>query len=141
MKVSRFVIASIKHTACAVAPLLKSKERLTSKIEELKSEIEKIDSQIALFDAPIKEATGGFGVEELIEREYTEIVDPATGKKTKQGKWVLKYPDTIIPPSETAEVASNNNEATAENTITEDANEDSEKSIQDNNTFDNWLNK
>jgi hypothetical protein len=84
-KLSKFFGATVKRTAMNMAPMLKAKETLISKMAKMKDELEKIYKSLEEMDAPIKTVTGGYGVEDLIKRE--------------DGKWVLKYPDTIVPPT------------------------------------------
>lgn len=102
---SKFFIASLKRTAQNVSPLVRRKQKLQAEIVDREKELESIQKQLETFEAPIKEATGGYGTEDLIVRtvEVTDKTDK-DGKPVKSTKWNLKYPDTIIPPvEETAE--------------------------------------
>lgn len=98
---SKFLIATVKRTAQNVYPLVRQKAKLTKTIEEAKAELESIQIQIDGFEAPIKEATGGYGTEDLVVREIT-----STGKLDKNGKelkvtsYRLKYPETLVPEVE-----------------------------------------
>lgn len=98
---SKFLIATVKRTAQNVYPLVRQKAKLTKTIEEAKAELESIQIQIDGFEAPIKEATGGYGTEDLVVREVT-----STGKLDKNGKelkvtsYRLKYPETLVPEVE-----------------------------------------
>lgn len=98
---SKFLIATVKRTAQNVYPLVRQKAKLTKTIEEAKVELESIQIQIDGFEAPIKEATGGYGTEDLVIREVT-----STGKLDKNGKelkvtsYRLKYPETLVPEVE-----------------------------------------
>lgn len=98
---SKFLIATVKRTAQNVYPLVRQKAKLTKTIEEAKAELESIQIQIDCFEAPIKEATGGYGTEDLVIREVT-----STGKLDKNGKelkvtsYRLKYPETLVPEVE-----------------------------------------
>jgi len=98
---SKFLIATVKRTAQNVYPLVRQKAKLTKTIEEAKAELESIQIQIDGFEAPIKEATGGYGTEDLVIREVT-----STGKLDKNGKelkvtsYRLKYPETLVPEVE-----------------------------------------
>lgn len=95
---SKFLIATVKRTAQNVYPLVRQKAKLIKTIEEAKAELESIQIQIDGFEAPIKEATGGYGTEDLVIREVT-----STGKLDKNGKelkvtsYRLKYPETLVP--------------------------------------------
>lgn len=98
---SKFFIASLKRTAQNVSPLVRRKQKLQAEIVDREKELESIQKQLETFEAPIKEATGGYGTEDLIVRtvEVTDKTDK-DGKPIKSTKWNLKYPDTIIPPVE-----------------------------------------
>lgn len=98
---SKFFIASLKRTAQNVSPLVRRKQKLQAEIADREAELESIQKQLETFEAPIKEATGGYGTEDLIVRtvEVTDKTDK-DGKPIKSTKWNLKYPDTIIPPVE-----------------------------------------
>lgn len=95
---SKFFIASLKRTAMNVSALVREKQKLMEKVEEANERLAILQKQIDSYDAPIKEATGGFGVEDLVVRtvEVTDKVDK-DGKPIKVTKWNLKYPETIIP--------------------------------------------
>lgn len=98
---SKFFIASLKRTAQNVSPLVRRKQKLQAEIADKEAELESIQKQLETYEAPIKEATGGYGTEDLIVRtvEVTDKTDK-DGKPIKSTKWNLKYPDTIIPPVE-----------------------------------------
>ena len=95
---SKFFIASLKRTAMNVSALVREKQKLMEKVEEANERLAILQKQIDSYDAPIKEATGGFGVEDLVVRtvEVTDKVDK-DGKPIKVTKWNLKYPETIVP--------------------------------------------
>ncbi len=103
---SKFFVASLKRTAQNVSPLVRRKQKLQAEIAEREEELKSIQVQLDTFDAPIKEATGGYGTEDLVVRtvEVTDKVDK-DGKPVKVTKWNLKYPETIVPVEETAEPA------------------------------------
>lgn len=98
---SKFFIASLKRTAQNVSPLVRRKQKLQAEIADREAELESIQKQLETYEAPIKEATGGYSTEDLIVRtvEVTDKTDK-DGKPVKSTKWNLKYPDTIIPPTE-----------------------------------------
>ena len=108
---SKFFVASLKRTAQNVSPLVRRKQKLQAEIAEREEELKSIQVQLDTFEAPIKEATGGYGTEDLIVRtvEITDKVDK-DGKPVKVTKWNLKYPETIVPVEETAEYAEPTNE-------------------------------
>lgn len=98
---SKFFIGSLKRTAQNVSPLVIKKQKLIAKKSEIDAELELLQSQIEQFEAPIKDVTGGYGTEDLVERvvETTDKVDK-DGKPVKVTKWCLRYPETIIPIEE-----------------------------------------
>lgn len=115
-KFNKFFIASLKRTAMNVSPLIRKKQKLEETINAKLAEIEAINKQIEVFDTPVKDMTGGFGIEDLITRVVETNVDKE-GKEIKVTKWVLKYPDTVVPPTEDTnfEPSENNNEGTSYN--------------------------
>lgn len=98
---SKFLVAVIKRTAMNCSQLTTKKAKLVEKMSEMQGELDSIQIQLDSFQAPIKEATGGYTTEDLVKRviEDTGKVDK-NGKPIKQTKYVLLYPDTIIPPTE-----------------------------------------
>lgn len=95
---SKFEIATIKRTAQNVNPMVTRKKRLKEAIEKMQAEYEKLDAQQAEYEAAIKTLTGGYTTEDLVEK----IVEPTTinknGNEVRFVKYVLKYPDTVVPP-------------------------------------------
>lgn len=102
---SKFFVASLKRTAQNVSPLVKRKQKLQAEIAEREEELLSIQKQIDVYEAPIKEVTGGYGTEDLVIRtvEVTDKVDK-DGKPVKVTKWNLKYPETIVPIEEQSPV-------------------------------------
>lgn len=100
-EISKFLVAAIKRTAMNCSQLTTKKAKLVKKMAEMQEELDSIQVQLDSFQAPIKEATGGYTTEDLVKRviEDTGKVDK-DGKPIKQTKYVLLYPDTIIPPTE-----------------------------------------
>jgi ribosomal protein L9 len=98
---SKFFIASLKRTAQNVSPLVRRKQKLQAEIAEREEELKSIQIQIDAHEAPIKEATDGYGTEDLVIRtvEVTDKLDK-DGKPVKVTKWNLKYPETIVPVEE-----------------------------------------
>lgn len=103
---SKFFVGTLKRTAQNVSPLVIKKQKLLAKKNEIDAELEFIQEQIEQYEAPIKKVTGGYGTEDLIERvvEATDKTDK-NGNVVKVTKWNLKYPETIVPPTENAEPA------------------------------------
>ena len=102
-KFSKLQIAAIKRTAQNVAQFTTKKERLDAKIAELEAEKKSLQPMIDAFQGPIKEMTGGYTTEDLVQREvvHTGKLDSKTGKEIIQTRFVLKYPETVIPPVQT----------------------------------------
>lgn len=98
---SKFFVASLKRTAMNVSPLVRRKQKLQAEIADREEELKSIQVQLDTYEAPIKEATGGYGTEDLVVRtvEVTDKLDK-DGKPVKVTKWNLKYPETIVPVEE-----------------------------------------
>lgn len=107
---SKFFVASLKRTAQNVSPLVRRKQKLQAEIAEREEEMASIQKQLDTYEAPIKEATGGYGTEDLVIRtvEVTDKMDK-DGKTVKVTKWNLKYPETIIPEEEEVVIEENEN--------------------------------
>ena len=97
-ELSKFEIAAIKRTAQNVNAMVTKKTKLKEKIDALQAEYDKIEEAQEQFEAPIRKMTGGYGTEDLVEKviETTGAVDK-NGKPIKVTKYVLKYPETVIP--------------------------------------------
>jgi hypothetical protein len=105
-KFSKFEVAVIKRTAQNVNPMVTKKEKIKTKIDELQAEYDNLSTMQEQYEASIKTMTGGYGTEDIVEKkiEETGSVDK-NGNKIKITKYILKYPDTIIPvetPTETS---------------------------------------
>lgn len=107
-------VSQIKNTAKSCYFLSKEKEKLEKEIAEKQARLEEVNAQYDEYQAPIKRMTGGYTTGELLDRQ---VVD--TGKVDKDGRpikvtnYVLKYPDTIVPPTEEAEPTAAPEEAVA----------------------------
>lgn len=77
-------LAAIKRAAASIAPLAAKRDKLLEKRDALNMQIESIQNAINSFNIPIKEMTG-YGADDLIVKD-------------DNGKLVLRFPDTIIPP-------------------------------------------
>ena len=99
-ELSKFEIAAIKRTAQNVNAMVTKKTKLKEKIDALQAEYDKIEGAQEQFEVPIRKMTGGYGTEDLIVKviEDTGKLDK-DGKPVKLAKYVLKYPDTILPPA------------------------------------------
>lgn len=105
---SKIEIAVIKRTAQNVSQFVTKKEKIDAKIAELEAEKASLQPIIDSFQGPIKEMTGGYTTEDLVAREvvHTGKMDAKTGKEILQTRFVLKYPETVVPVEETTEAPS-----------------------------------
>ena len=97
-KFSKFEIATIKRTAQSVNPMVSRKAKIKEQINALQAEYEQLDTMQEQYEASIKTMTGGYSTEDLVEKiiETTGAVDK-NDKPVKITKYVLKYPETVIP--------------------------------------------
>ena len=95
-------IATIKRTAQNVAPIVAKKQKVLTKIEQLKVEFEALTAEQESWEAAIKTMTGGYTTEDLVSR-IVETTINAEGKEIKTTKYVLKYPETVVPVETVAE--------------------------------------
>jgi predicted transcriptional regulator len=97
-KFTKFEIATIKRTAQNVNPLVTKKNKIKAKIEELSAELKSLETQQESWEAAIKEMTGGFTTEDLVEKVViSDGTKDKNGNEIKVTKYVLKYPETIVP--------------------------------------------
>jgi len=99
-KFGKFFVANLKRTAQNVSPMIREKQKLQAEVEEKQARIATLEAQIESLDGHIRRECG-YGVEDLVVREVinTGKVDK-DGKPIKVTKWNLKYPETIVPPTE-----------------------------------------
>lgn len=99
-ELSKFEIAAIRRTAQNVNAMVTKKAKLKEKIDALQAEYDQIEEAQEQFEVPIRKMTGGYGTEDLVMKviEDTGKLDKS-GKPIKLAKYVLKYPDTILPPT------------------------------------------
>ena len=97
---SKFEIATIKRTAQSVNPMVTRKNKITEQMAELQKEWDTLNAAQNQYEEAIRTMTGGYTTEDLVTKviETTSAVDK-NGKPIKVTKYVLKYPDTIIPPT------------------------------------------
>ena len=95
---SKFEIATIKRTAQNVAPLVRRKTKIKEQIAKLQEEYDSLNTQQLQWEQAIITMTGGYTTEDLVEKvvETTSSVDK-DGNPVKMTKYVLKYPDTVVP--------------------------------------------
>lgn len=96
-------IAQIKRTAQNVAPIAAKRERVYAKIKALYTELEVLDAQIDAWETAVKAMTNGFTTNDLVDRVVNETTT-AEGKVVKTVTYVLKFPDTVVPTENPAEI-------------------------------------
>lgn len=98
---SKFEIATIKRTAQNVAPLVRRKTKIKEQIAKLQEEYDLLNAQQLQWEQAIVTMTCGYTTEDLVEKvvETTNSVDK-DGNPVKTTKYVLKYPDTVVPVQE-----------------------------------------
>lgn len=91
-------IVQLKRTAQNVHSKRVQRDKISKQITELQEKLTEINEEIEAWETPIRRMTGGFTTEDLIERvvEDTGKLDK-TGNPVKVTKYILKYPETIIP--------------------------------------------
>lgn len=105
-KFGRMAVSQIKNTAKSCYLLTREKEKLEKEIAEKQARLAVVKEQYDEYQAPIKRMTGGYTTEDLLDRQVTD-----TGKVDKDGRpikvtnYVLKYPETVVPPVENVENA------------------------------------
>lgn len=87
-------VANIKRYAAMSNDTLNKIEKINEKIKKLQEQAGELTEQFEMFNEPVKKLTG-YGILEILEKQITET--EKDGKVTKTSKWVLKYPETIIP--------------------------------------------
>lgn len=100
-KFTKFEIATIKRTAQNVSPMVSKKRKIAAQIISLKEEYDNLAKMQEQYEASIRTMTGGFSTEDLVNKvvETTNSLDK-NGNPVKITKFVLKYPDTVVPPTE-----------------------------------------
>ena len=124
---SKIEISVIKSTAKNVAPFVAKKAKVDAQIEETKLKIQKVleeklqkleaekagyQSIIDSMNSAVKKITetcdeegnvihAGYTTEDLVEtkKEATGQMDQKTGKEILKTVYVLKYPETVVPPT------------------------------------------
>ena len=124
---SKIEISVIKSTAKNVAPFVAKKAKVDVQIEETKAKVQKIleeklqklEAEKAGYQSIIDSMNGavrkitetcdaegnvihaGYTTEDLVEtrKEATGQMDQKTGKEIFKTVYVLKYPETVVPPT------------------------------------------
>ena len=94
---SNFEKAAIKRTAQNVDKFVTKKFKLAEQINKLQEEYNAIAKMQEEWEAPIVSMTG-YTTEELVSKQEV-ILTAKDGKTTKTYKFVLKYPETVVPPT------------------------------------------
>ena len=94
---SNFEKAAIKRTAQNVDKFVTKKYKLAEQINKLQEEYDTIAKMQEEWEAPIVSMTG-YTTEELVSKQEV-ILTAKDGKTTKTYKFVLKYPETVVPPT------------------------------------------
>ena len=78
------------------------KAKYEEKIKDIQTEAETLRQMIDIQETPVKIATGGFTTQDIFVKEWqiNDKVD-ANGKQIRKAVYVLRYPETIVPPVET----------------------------------------
>ena len=100
-KFTKFEIATIKRTAQNVSPMVSRKRKIAAQMIALKEEYDNLAKMQEQYEASIRTMTGGFSTEDLVNKvvDTTNSLDK-NGNAIKTTKFVLKYPDTVVPPTE-----------------------------------------
>ena len=94
---SNFEKAAIKRTAQNVDKFVTKKFKLAEQINKLQEEYSALVKMQEEWEAPIVSMTG-HTTEELVSKQEV-IITAKDGKSTKTYKFVLKYPETVVPPT------------------------------------------
>ena len=94
---SNFEKAAIKRTAQNVDKFVTRKLKLAEQINKLQEEYSALVKMQEEWEAPIVSMTG-HTTEELVSKQEV-IITAKDGKTTKTYKFVLKYPETVVPPT------------------------------------------
>ena len=78
------------------------KAKYEEKIKDIQTEAETLRQMIDIQETPVKVATGGFTTQDIFAKEWqvNDKVD-TNGKQIRKAIYVLRYPETIVPPVET----------------------------------------
>lgn len=119
-KLNQMQLGIVKRIAQNVNGNFEKVAKLNEKIEALVEERNTLQTMIDEMEAPVVRMTGGYKSTDLYDKviipqfneDGTPKVNEKTGYQVKTTKYVLKYPDTILPPivekpvEETVEAAS-----------------------------------
>lgn len=125
-KLNQMQLGIVKRIAQNVNSNFEKVTKLNEKIETLVEERDTLQTMIDEMEAPVVRMTGGYKSTDLYDKvivpqfneDGTPKVNEKTGYQVKTTKYVLKYPDTILPP-----VVEETVEETIEATPTEETEE------------------
>jgi hypothetical protein len=77
------------------------RDKIQSKIDELKVELDTLNQMIDMQEYPVKMATGGYTTSDIFVKNVvtTDKVD-ANGRALKKTTYDLRWPESILPPTE-----------------------------------------
>ena len=119
-KLNQMQLGIVKRIAQNVNGNFEKVTKLNEKITALVEERDTLQTMIDEMEAPVVRMTGGYKSTDLYDKvivpqfneDGTPKVNEKTGYQIKTTRYILKYPDTILPPvkeetiEETIEVAS-----------------------------------
>ena len=78
------------------------KAKYDEKIKDIQTESDTLRQMIDIQETPVKVATGGFTTQDIFAKEWqvNDKVD-TNGKQIRKAIYVLRYPETIVPPVKT----------------------------------------
>lgn len=125
-KLNQMQLGIVKRIAQNVNGNFEKVAKLNEKIEALIEERDTLQTMIDEMEAPVVRMTGGYKSTDLYDKvivpqfneDGTPKVNEKTGYQVKTTKYVLKYPDTILPP-----IVEKSVEETVEATPTEEVDE------------------
>ena len=105
-KLNQMQLGIVKRIAQNVNGNFEKVAKLNEKIEALVEERNTLQTMIDEMEAPVVRMTGGYKSTDLYDKvivpqfneDGTPKVNEKTGYQVKTTKYVLKYPDTILPP-------------------------------------------
>lgn len=104
-KLNQMQLGIVKRIAQNVNGNFEKVAKLNEKIEALVEERDTLQTMIDEMEAPVVRMTGGYKSTDLYDKvivpqfneDGTPKVNEKTGYQVKTTKYVLKYPDTILP--------------------------------------------
>lgn len=105
-KLNQMQLGIVKRIAQNVNGNFEKVAKLNEKIEALVEERDTLQTMIDEMETPVVRMTGGYKSTDLYDKviipqfneDGTPKVNEKTGYQVKTTKYVLKYPDTILPP-------------------------------------------